>query len=315
MQDGIFVGGVNRSGTTLLTDLMGMHPEFSPIYDTDYIVEMAEILFGCPEMSGEETIDRIMGMVDAWSLNLPVLPSNRAEHERYYHGPNYVLFDRDHVMRGTLDLLRNIVSRHPLTCFREYMDTLFAAHLEWDRKPRWINKVTAYVRCPNFLHTLYPDMRFLHCVRDGRDVARSLEKLSLGQINLPTSTQVWADGVMDAVRFELANPGQTLVVRYEDLVRFPVETLNRAFRWLEVEPCGQQVMETWTRAGHRIDTTRVGLWVTEMDSASNHTYWAANGNLLRSMGYYPEPVGTLQSQPLTVPIHGPVHEMLQGLTP
>ncbi|MGH6882780.1 MAG: sulfotransferase, partial [Hypericibacter sp.] len=41
----LFIGGCGRSGTTLLSDLLGCHSQLSPIYEPGFIMNVASLIF------------------------------------------------------------------------------------------------------------------------------------------------------------------------------------------------------------------------------------------------------------------------------
>ena len=55
----VFLGGAGRSGTTLAVDMIGLHPELSPIYETSFVVELITLMLERePPASDEKTICR-----------------------------------------------------------------------------------------------------------------------------------------------------------------------------------------------------------------------------------------------------------------
>ncbi len=101
-----------------------------------------------------------------------------------------------------------------------------------------------------FLHTQFPGLKFIHVIRDGRDMAFSrnqnqlrkhaLEVLSWSErLFSPTpvrSILLWARINLQASEFSEKHLGQNYcLVRFEDLCQRPVETTANILRFLEVE--------------------------------------------------------------------------------
>ena len=95
------------------------------------------------------------------------------------------------------------------------------------------------------LKAMYPDARFLHIVRDGRDVACSYREVmtipsaSPYRPELPWAiadiARAWASDVQ-AIRAQFASLGDsdTLEIRYEDLASLPERELGRICAWLGI---------------------------------------------------------------------------------
>lgn len=105
--------------------------------------------------------------------------------------------------------------------------------LEQESKQRWVEKTPNNVRAISQILTWYPNARFIHVIRDGRDVACSLrnhpkERIENGRI-VPIKTNNsmhkcatrWRDDVMEGLAFR-EHP-RVMEVRYEELVAQPAE--------------------------------------------------------------------------------------------
>ena len=79
---------------------------------------------------------------------------------------------------------------------------------------------------------IWPDARFIHIIRDGRDVARSRVQMQWHG-NVWTAIDAWleAEASWDALRERLPASRQT-EIRYEDLVRSPRQTLTKLCAFL-----------------------------------------------------------------------------------
>jgi hypothetical protein len=281
----VFIGGAHRSGSTLLTDLLGVHEELSPVYDTEFVIQMAEALFASPELSGDQIVDRCMSIIDTFSQHLPLRPNESSSTERYHHGHHHLMFDRDHAFRATIDMLAEGGRIHPLVAFKNMIDTIFAAHCAVDRKERWINKTHAYVRCLPFLSACFPGMKFLHVVRDGRDIACSLKASEGDDYDLVWAANEWRESVLSGLDFMEANPASAHVVRYEELLLQPVETLNRALTWIGEETTGATILDSWCGGMGQLRESSMGRWLRELTDEERDIYWQINGDLLEAIGY------------------------------
>ena len=116
--------------------------------------------------------------------------------------------------------------------FNDAIACAYRAFARNERKDRWGDKTPSYVFFLPQLNQLYPDMRVVHLLRDGRDVACShLDLRSKGQSwvagSAPAAAAWWKASLRAA---EAAAPllGDRFVeIRYEDLVDDPETTVGR----------------------------------------------------------------------------------------
>jgi hypothetical protein len=110
---------------------------------------------------------------------------------------------------------------------------------------------------------VFPQARYLHLVRDGRDAIASLierGKFIEGGISLEEATYRWMTSIdRSRVVQKRLGPSQFLEVRYEDLVSEPTKTLEQicAFVDLEYKACMLHYWESPTTIEHRYEERRV----------------------------------------------------------
>lgn len=97
---------------------------------------------------------------------------------------------------------------------------------------RWGDKSPLAVLALKELSEVFPDLRVIHILRDGRDVAASFHD-AFGD-DLARATMVWLRAVQAAQAFGTRRPSQFLQVRYEDLVRDPEPVLAAVTRFVGV---------------------------------------------------------------------------------
>lgn len=116
---------------------------------------------------------------------------------------------------------------------REFCDALFSAVVVRD-KPRarlFVEKTPGHARHVPMLAAVYPDATFVHLVRDGRDVARSLSGMAMADHPGPgRAAAAWRDAVR-AVRVDGRLLPRLLDVRYEALVADPVKGVGGVLEW------------------------------------------------------------------------------------
>ncbi|MCB0330283.1 MAG: sulfotransferase [Bdellovibrionales bacterium] len=227
-----FIGGCGRSGTTLLVDLLGLHPQLSPIYETDFVVNMPLICFD-PEIEMSE----LVRFADRWSIDLPYRPHSKRDYEKYYHGPHHVLFTREEMLLETAKLIDQLQQGVVVECcFAQLIENLFTAHCNYDSKPYWINKTPIYVLHLEFLMRLFPDMRFVHVVRNGLNVAKSIVTRPWGPDTLEQALAYHEEHVASGRAWGKSNPQQYREVEYEKLVTLPEQEIAGVLEWLGLDP-------------------------------------------------------------------------------
>ena len=267
----IFIGGVGCSGTTLVADRMGMHPELSPIYETDFVVALARLLFGEQRLPVEAECIRVRDVLEDWARPLPHRPHSKGSHERYVHGPHHVLFTREHVRAASERYReRRMSGVDSIEAFAGLMDELFDAHCVVAGKPRWINKTPLYIEILPVLEELFPDLRFVHCVRDPRAVTASVLKRPWGPSSAEQAVMWWTRALEHGLRFGHRAPERYLLLRYEDLLVRPDGTLRTLFEFAGVSSEAVEV----ALSGPPLDPGRLNVWESEL-SAEQSTGSAA----------------------------------------
>lgn len=281
----IFIGGVGRSGTTLLVDLLGLHTKLSPLYETYFVTQLAGLLFLQNSLSKVELHTSIKACVEAWTKPLPHQPHNKRAHERYIHGPHHILFSHDFAMECTDRLLKDLSKGDILKSFRSFMDTLFGEHARKNNKPIWVNKTPEYITCLPLLRLLYPSMRFIHCVRDGRDVACSAMTRSWGPKNVRDAALWWKGLLQHGQAFQQRFPTQLYVLRYEDLLAHPQQELGKLLSWLAQEPQEDEMLRLHTRHCLGLQKARMGTWRSTWSPAQIQEFESIAGESLMHFGY------------------------------
>ncbi len=283
--NGVFLGGDARSGTTLLIDLIGLHPRLSPIYETNFLVRIANLLtkYGwLARIHGPNRIREIME--DACTL----LPSSRHTEPRgtgetFLHGPNHVLLEPEFVMAQTARLETTVRWGGHNQALNDFIITLFDEHCQADNKPRWVNKTPRNINVLPRLHAATPGMKFIHSVRDGRDVACS--NMRRGSRNIREGASSWINVIRQGRVYAQKYGDQFLEVRYENLLTDPRSELNRVFNWLGEEPCADDVVKTYKDKGFRIDASRVSAWKQELSEEDLREFERIAGDLIDTLGY------------------------------
>ena len=121
-------------------------------------------------------------------------------------------------------------------------------------KQRAGDKTPGYIKAmPTVAHAL-PEARFVHVVRDGRDVALSWSKMWFAPTkDIPSLVRIWADTITDARA--AATDLHYREVLYADLVRHPAAVLEQICDFVELryQPA---MLQYFTRTPERLQEHR-----------------------------------------------------------
>jgi len=211
----VFVGGLHRSGTTLLADLIADHPEVSGLSGTGVPMNEGQFLQGVyPPAWTKRTL---------WPIRYlrPVAP--RLVSHRGYGGPGRFVFDPG----------SHLTETSPLAT-RENAQAVFnswAPYLDLDRQVL-IEKSPPNLLRTRFLQALYPGASFIIVMR--HPVAVSYATRAWTRIRpLYFLFKHW---VLGHHKFEMDAPhvDRLLVLRYEDLVAKPEEVMRQIHHFLDL---------------------------------------------------------------------------------
>jgi hypothetical protein len=275
--------GVGRSGTTLLRLMLDAHPDLAIPPETGWIPQLLEL-----PATGDALRTAVFQTItghDSWpDLHL----SADALHAEFDQIEPFDLSD------GVRALYR-----------------LYAWRFG---KSRWGDKTTIYCLSMPEVQRVLPEARFIHLIRDGRDVAVSVRPLWFSPGKDVTSiARDWSYRIR-AARQQAAEVSHYLEVRYELLVRRPRRELRRicAFigmpydrrmiqfhrqarsRLAEHEErrlddgtllTKQQRREQQRTAHLRLQRDRVERWRQELTPGEQAEFLGAAGDLLAELGY------------------------------
>ncbi len=279
-----FIVGATRSGTTLLRLMLDAHPEMAIPSETHFIPDLIKA-YRLESTSPE----RLAEVVTA--------------HRRWgdFH------LDAN-------DLLERFRAIDPLTP-GDAIRAFFELYAEREGKPRWGDKTPGYVREMHRIESVLPEARFVHLIRDGRDVALSVLDMNWGPSTVPEAAFRWKKRILRA-REQVPRIGHYVEIRYEDLVRDTEATLRRVCEFVEL-PYNEAMLRYHERAEERLqekardldrgpdkapqsaearmeshalaaeppNPERIERWRTEMSGEDRAVYEELAGDLLADLGY------------------------------
>ncbi len=271
----VFIAGCDRSGTTLLGDLLGSSRWSVTTPESQFIHELL-LRIGLGDFSqAEEAADWLQ------------------EHFRY---ATWELGLDDLQLAGLIDLYQ---PRRSI----ENLVGVYARrhHPEKPAADVWIDHTPDNFKYQGMLKHLFPDARFIHIVRDGRAVCASIKRLDWGPNNAYMASRHWADRLREAMAVEVSEGDNCLRVRFEDLLQEPERVLREVCAFIdlpfdETMLCGGGLhLPEFTRSQHALvgnplHPERAGAWKKHLSSAEIRDFesYPISHTLLRRMGYATE---------------------------
>jgi hypothetical protein len=185
---------------------------------------------------------------------------------------------------------------HPL--LEESLQAHLAPVLASTRPPIWGWKAPRSAFFLPLLAQHFSTLRFIHVVRDGRDMAFTQNMNQLQQLQgglLPPSASQWTTAKRLAALWQRINldtahyaedhlPGRYLCIRLEDLCETPVEEIQRLFAFCRLQNASEQ-SAIKALAQQAIQTpTSLGRWQSEDPRTLEEVVEAAHAGLLK-FGY------------------------------
>ena len=270
----VFVVGCPRSGTTLLQRMLDSHPRLAVANDTHFI----------PRVLHKAGLE-----------GNPALTPDLVEQVRSYRR-----FPRLGLPDGAVERAAGRAG-----AYADFISALYDEFADLHDKPFGGEKTPDYARNLPMLSELFPQARFVHIVRDGRDVALSTlqwanENKGPGRLALwneePVATcALWWKRNVSCGCTDGAQMGSSryFELRYEDLVDSPEPILRRLATFLGLDFDTRMITfhEGKTRPGRSAKsawlpvTTGLRDWRTQMPERDVELFEALAGDLLAELGY------------------------------
>jgi len=266
----VFIVGRGRSGTTLVRAMLTSHSDLAIPNETHFIVPLSRDrrLF----QSGDQP------NVEALLSKLRRQPGFRS-----------MGLDNDEVAQ-LFD------SERPGT-YSDAIRLLFRMHARNQGKNRFGDKTPIHVLHIEYLADLFPEARFIHLIRDGRDVTLSIMDQHWGPESVWEGAVYWKRFVQ-AGRLAGARLGSDryMELRYESLLDEPEEHVRALcdFVALDFDPSMLRYFEkadeitageNHHRSIHLPPTKNLRNWRSEMSAADVELFEVLAGDLLSELGY------------------------------
>jgi hypothetical protein len=276
----VFIVGCPRSGTTLLRHIVSAHPDITITPEAHWI----------PLFFEEEK-----GVTPQGTIT-PEFVDQLLEH------PKFALF------RLPNEEVRALVSNEYRQSYASFITRIFDLYGQKQGKTLVGNKTPDSARRMHTLHTLWPEARFVHLIRDGRNVALSLMSWPRVVQKRPGTFSTWKDNPVStaAMWWELnvrsgresgrtLDPGLYFEMRYESLIANPEQECHALCRFLGLPFSDAMLRHQDLKPGHgrkvtakrdwQPITTGMRDWRSEMTPEQVERFEAAVGDLLDELDY------------------------------
>ena len=273
----IFVVGVARSGTTLLSAMLSAHPRLDCGPESRFFARLRHL--------GASDQRRLLAPA-SWpgpAVDFVASLSNQGH-------PVVELFGL-----SIDDVRAYLADRRPSVA--AMLESLTVLHARRAGKARWIEKTPRHLLMTDTLWRHWPEARVVRIVRDPRDVALSLAGLPFAKESV-VGNLVRVDQDDRASRQRIEADPRAMTLRYEDLVTEPERELRRicAFVGEAWEPAMLDTRATaasvaadheWWKGSVAgpLTTTSVGRWRREMSADVQRFAGLHLASFLREHGY------------------------------
>lgn len=267
----IFIGGCERSGTTLLGAMLGSHSSCLCVPEMKFKLEMLQ--FAGNGVNDAVEPARVLAKL-----------AHRSNFRIWGLSPHEI------AMPGGTLAGRELV---------EWLVSAYGRKVGKIASAIWIDHTPANIKCAWTLFQAFPDAHMVHLIRDGRAVAASLLPLDWGPNEIDSAARYWAEALAHGFAAEATWPGKVIRVRYENLVKEPATTLKElcAALSLSYEPAmcqgtGFQV-PLYTARQHALvgsppEPARVNAWERELTPRQVEIFESIVADLLKLLCYEPK---------------------------
>ena len=269
----VFIGGCDRSGTTLLGSMLGTHSECLCVPESQFIIETlngsnfdVELIkpLAVLEMISKHPRFRI------WEFNIESTPTPQVQSINSYP-----------------KLIEWIIRRYGETNGKV-------------SPAIWIDHTPFNVKFASALFSLFPQAKMIHLIRDGRAVASSIMPLSWGPKAIDKAAYFWLRNLAYGFAAESAyGPNRVIRIKYEDLVNDSETTLKTICSFIDIDyqPCMVQgdgfKVPSFTRKQHSLvgkkpDPGRINAWENKLSPRQIEIFESTTGDMLGYLGYTPK---------------------------
>jgi len=259
-----FIVGSARSGTTLLRMMLNAHPEVAVPPESRFVVE----LYSSDEVRVDDFLSRL------------------ENHRRW------ISWDTP------IEDVRAQLAGMTTVPYREAIEAAFMAFAQSRNKKRYGDKTPRYIENLPLLARLWPEARFVHLVRDGREVALSYADVPFGPNTVAKAAALWRERVdLGMKQGRPLGSERYLELRYERLLENPREEIEGLCTFLDLdfdpamldhsEQARSEVLDRARLYNPNVtrSITKTRAWDEQMPRSQVEVFEAIAGDTLSELGY------------------------------
>jgi hypothetical protein len=188
------------------------------------------------------------------------------------------------------------------TDYTSTIEQIFSAYAKKCGKNIWGDKTPSYTPNMHLLYQYFPNSKFIHIIRDGRDVAISNRQQVWGQSSLSLIIEDWKQVVSCTRKVGAVLGDKYLELRFEDLITTPKDTLTRVLDFLNLPFENSVLRKEGGAVDHLLpersqsfhtnlskppDTSFVYKWQKELEDTDQVICNIHAGDLLNDLNYPP----------------------------
>lgn len=202
----------------------------------------------------------------------------------------------------------------------EFAERYFGLCASRAGKRRWVEKTPKHIHVLPYLMCSFPNAKFIHVVRDGRDVACSLRNHPKAAITRRGSVPIRSNNVISlcisrwvrdtSAGLAYRDHPRLMTIRYERLATSPEESLREVCCFLDEEfvpamlvanPNQQELKSRKSPSNsssfEEITTNSLGRWRKDLSHEELLTCLRVGGPLLETLGYLTDATTAVPSEP------------------
>lgn len=172
---------------------------------------------------------------------------------------------------------------------REYGDIIRTIYAYWallQGKTRWGGKTPDYTAHTKSLIKIFPDLKIIHIIRDGRDVATSFLQRRWGPKDPYIAAKYWKKRVDRGTAGRKLLGNKCLEIKYEDFLQFPREKFQEIIKFLNYYGIKKnQANIKFENIVSTINKKNIYKWKNKMNPRDVCVFEIIAGEKLENYGY------------------------------
>lgn len=262
----VCVLGVPRSGTTMLASMLASTPETIALPEMSYLHDLMEL--------------DSKNALDSKKFAEVLLASHR------FKNSGICSDDREIPNLFVTDDLKGSISN----ILQQYNQNTGAKDFK-----NWVEHTPHNARAADLWLKYYPQVKFIHIVRDGRGVAASTMNRLWGLKDIVSLSENWNSRIHSIRKLHARIGNRMFEVRYEDLVEQPESTLRQICEFLgidfQISMLNNNGIVDFKHIGgakligRQVDASRSNGWKSELKDWEIRHFTAICANNLRCYNY------------------------------